>query len=214
MAAIPPVDSITDRLRALVIKAKVNHAAKILTQPDLKAACIYCKLNEDIKPQSYGGLIENYIITTYGVTKNNADSCTGDICIGDQQNYEIKVSLGGKEHSKFNFVQLRMNHVCDYILIAYYLSATNIDSNGELFVFKLTKTELKPLIIKYGGLAHGTKAKKGNITPESLDILTNENEYALRPKYGDACWKELVDKYHVVNYRSLFEKNHSSNVLL
>lgn len=205
------LDSITDRLRALVIKSKVNHAAKILTQADLKAACIYCKLNEDIKPQSYGGLIENYIVTKHSVIKNKADSCTGDICIDGQQNYEVKVSLGGKEHNKFNFVQLRMNHVCDYILIAYYLSATNIESNGELFVFKLTKAELKPLIIKYGGLAHGTKTKKGSITQESLDMSVNENEYALRPKYGDACCAELVDKYRIADYHSLFRSNHSSN---
>lgn len=207
-------DSITDKLRALVIKSKVNHADKILTQSDLKAACIYCKLNEDIKPQSYGGLIENYIVTKCSVTKNKADSCTGDICIDGQQNYEVKVSLGGKEHNKFNFVQLRMNHVCDYILIAYYLSSTNIDTNGELFVFKLTKAEIKPLIIKYGGLAHGTKAKKGCITIESLDMPLNENEYALRPKYGDACWSELVDKYRVIDYHGLFKNNHSSNALL
>lgn len=214
MNAIPDVDTITDRLRALVTKSKVNHVDKILTQPDLKAACIYCKLNEDIKPQSYGGLIENYIITKHGVTKNKTDSCTGDICIGDQQNYEIKVSLGGKEHTKFNFVQLRMNHICDYILIAYYLSAVNIETNGELFVFKLTKAELKPLIIKYGGLAHGTKTKKGSITQESLDMSVNENEYALRPKYGDACWTELVDKYRVADYHGLFRITHSSNALL
>lgn len=198
-------ESITNRLRALVIKPKVNHAAKILTQPDLKAACIYCKLNGDIKPQSYGGLIENYIVKKYNVSKNKPYTCIGDICVGSKQNYEVKVSLGGQKHNKFNFVQIRMNHVCDYLLIAYYLSAINIDTNGELFVFKLTKPEIKPLIIKYGGLAHGTTTKKGDITQESLEPATNENEYALRPKYGDSCWTELVEKYRVTDYESILK---------
>lgn len=198
-------ESITDRLRALVIKAKVNHKAKILTQSDLKTACIYCKLNTDIKPQSYGTLIESYIINKYNVKKNTPSACTGDICIAGTQNYEVKVSLGGSEHNKFNFVQIRMNHVCDYLLIAYYLSATNIDTNGELFVFKLTKPEIKHLILKYGGLAHGTTTKKGVITQESIDMAQNETEYALRPKYGDACWTELVNSYRISDYEAILK---------
>lgn len=201
----PSINTITEQLRRIVLKEKIDHKAKIYEQPTLKDACIYCKIHEDIKPQSYGTLIESYVINKYNVKKNDPAACIGDICIDGKCNYEVKVSLGGKEHNKFNFVQIRMNHVCDYLFIAYYLSAANIDSNGELFVFKLGKDDIKPLILKYGGLAHGTTTKKGAITQESIDVIGNQTEYALRPKYGDACWTELVNHYRVVDYETVLK---------
>jgi hypothetical protein len=40
----------------------------------------------------------------------------------NRKNSEVKVSLGGATHSKFNFVQIRPSHDCDtYILTAYHL---------------------------------------------------------------------------------------------
>jgi hypothetical protein len=207
-----PLNTITDQLRRIVLKEKIDHKAKIYEQATLKDVCIYCKLHDDIKPQSYGGLFESYIIKKYGVQadkeyikKNPPAECIGDICIDGTRNYEVKVSLGGKDHNKFNFVQIRMNHVCDYLFIAYYLSTANINTNGELFVFKLTKDDIKPLILKYGGLAHGTTTKKGVITQESIDMIGNETEYALRPKYGDACWKELVTRHQVADYETILK---------
>ena len=107
-------------------------------------------------------------------------------------NYEIKVSNGGKEHNKFNYVQIRMNHECEYILTAYYINNDNIEIEGELFIFKLTKINIKKLILKYGGYAHGTKQKLGEITEEDLENPLNDKEYTIRPKYGDKCWKELL----------------------
>jgi hypothetical protein len=201
----PSINMITEQLRRIVLKEKIDHKAKIYEQSDLKAACIYCKINGDIKPQSYGTLIESYIINKYNVKKNEPSACIGDICIDGTRNYEVKVSLGGSEHNKFNFVQIRMNHVCDYLLIAYHLSVANVDTNGELFVFKLTKPEIKHLILKYGGLAHGTTSKKGLITQESIDAVNNETEYALRPKYGDACWTELVNSYRLIDYETILK---------
>jgi len=219
----PLINTITEQLRRIVLKKKIDHKAKIYEQPDLKTVCIYCKLNGDIKPQSYGGLFENYIIKKYGnqeqhggmkqhIKKNSPSACIGDICIAGTQNYEVKVSLGGSEHNKFNFVQIRMNHICDYLLIAYHLSAANIDTNGELFVFKLTKPEIKHLILKYGGLAHGTTSKKGIITQESIDVIGNQTEYALRPKYGDACWTELVNSYRISDYETILKLSVSGTI--
>jgi hypothetical protein len=107
-------------------------------------------------------------------------------------NKELKASNGGTEHNKFNFVQIRMNHQCEYIFTAYYISPENIDNLGELFIFKLTKTDIKPIIFKYGGYAHRTIKELGKKTIEDLDDIDNMKEYALRPKYGDDCWKELL----------------------
>ena len=66
------------------------------------------------------------------------------------------------------------------------------DLEGELFIFKLTKINIKKLILKYGGYAHGTKQKLGEITEEDLENSLNDKEYTIRPKYGDKCWKELL----------------------
>ena len=85
-----------------------------------------------------------------------------------------------------------MNHICEYVLTAYYLCEENIDVNGELFVFRVTKPEMKELIGNFGGYAHGTVKKHGKITKESLEEVENDKEYALRPMYGDSCWKALL----------------------
>ena len=126
------------------------------------------------------------------MTKNNASLCNGDLKC-NEINVEIKVSTGGKENNKFNFVQLRMNHNCEYLLTAYYLSDDNVDTTGgELFIFKLNKTDMKKMILNYGGYAHGTIQKLGPITEEDLNDTTNDKEYAIRPKYGDKCWGDLL----------------------
>jgi hypothetical protein len=166
------------------------HTETILSLPTLKDACIYCKYN-NLSGQFTGPVLEKYIKTRYKMTKNNASLCNGDLKC-DEINFEIKVSNGGKENNKFNFVQLRMNHNCEYILTAYYIDYTNLDNLGELYIFKLNKENIKPLIVKYGGYAHGTIGELGEITIDDLHDIDNPKEYALRPKYGDKCWIELL----------------------
>jgi hypothetical protein len=73
-----------------------------------------------------------------------------------------------------------------------YINYDNIETEGELFIFKLTKINMKIIILKYGGYAHGTKQKLGEITIDDLENPTNDKEYAIRPKYGDKCWNELL----------------------
>ena len=124
------------------------------------------------------------------MTKNKSSLCIGDLQ-RKKINYEIKVSTGGKDNNKFNYVQLRFNHNCEYLLTAYYINNSNIKELGELFIFKLTKLDLKKLILKFGGYAHGTIKKLGKITSSDLDN-NNNKEYAIRPTYGDKCWKELL----------------------
>jgi hypothetical protein len=67
-----------------------------------------------------------------------------------------------------------------------------VETGGELFIFQLSKPDMKKMILLYGGYAHGTKQKLGAITEADLDDPMNDKEYAIRPKYGDLCWKALL----------------------
>jgi hypothetical protein len=167
------------------------HTDTILKLPTLKSAHIYCKLN-NLSGQFTGPVLEKYIKKKYNMTKNTASSCIGDLKY-NEIDIEVKASNGGKENNKFNYVQLRMNHNCIYILTAYYLDYKNLENLGELYIFKLNKENIKPLIVKYGGYAHGTIEKLGEITIDDLNDINNPKEYALRPKYGDKCWIELLN---------------------
>ena len=178
------------KLKHILETSKINHSTEIMKQSDLKHAHIYCKIH-GLSGQLSGPLIENYIKNKYGMSKNNSSSCIGDLQY-EKINIEIKVSNGGKDNNKFNFVQIRMNHSCDYILSAYYIDNSNLSECGELFLFKLNKDNIKIIVLKYGGYAHGTIQKLGYITKEDLDNITNNKEYAIRPKYGDKCWNELL----------------------
>jgi len=183
-------NEIKEKLKNILIKSKCSHKIEILKEQNIKRAHIYCKINQ-LSGQETGPLIEHYIKEKYKMIKNNSSLCNGDLKYNNI-NYEIKVSNGGKENNKFNYVQLRLNHNCDYILTAYYLNIHNIDTDGELFIFKLNKTNIKKIILKYGSYAHGTKTKLGEITEEELENKSNDKEYVIRPKYGDKCWNELL----------------------
>jgi hypothetical protein len=177
-------------LRYILGISKCNHKIEIVKTGSIKQAHIYCKINQ-LSGQVSGPLIEHYIKEKYCMIKNNASRCNGDLQY-NKINYEIKISNGGKENNKFNYVQLRMNHDCVYIFTAYYISVDNIESEGELFIFKLNKEDVKRLIFAFGGYAHGTVKKLGEITEVELNNSANDKEYSIRPKYGDKCWNELL----------------------
>jgi len=189
--SIIPTDSVIQaNLKRILESSKRNYKGEILNQPDLKHAHIYCKI-EKLSGQISGPLIESYIQQKFKMTKNNSSLCIGDLQHKDI-NIEIKSSFGGKEHNKFNYVQLRMNHDCEYILTAYYISELNLDELGELFIFRLNKEDIKKIILNHGSYAHGTIQKLGKITEEDLNNTMSDNEYVFRPKYGDKCWQELL----------------------
>lgn len=183
-------DSLKETLKFILENKNVNHKSEILKQVCLKDAHAYCIANR-IPGNIYGPLLENYIKNKYEMKRNSPSNCIGDLK-HNEMNYEIKVSCGGKDHNKFNYVQLRLNHDCEYLLTAYYLTLKNVENIGELFIFKLSKDQIKDLILDYGGYAHGTVKKLGKITKKSLEDPENNKEYALRPKYGDKCWKALL----------------------
>ena len=166
------------------------HVENIMKLTTLKDAHIYCKYN-NLSGQFTGPILEKFIKNKYNMTKNNPSYCNGDLKY-NEINIEIKVSNGGKENNKFNYVQLRLNHNCEYIFTAYYIDYNNLENLGELFIFKLNKNNIKSLIFKYGAYAHRTIGELGEITLGDLNDDKNQNEYALRPKYGDKCWNELL----------------------
>jgi hypothetical protein len=171
--------------------SKIKHDEYILKVPSLKDAHVYCIINS-ISAQQYGPLLERFIRTKFNYIKNKAEECTGD-CSKDGKNSEVKVSLGGATHSKFNFVQIRPSHDCDmYILTAYHLSHENLGSEGELFIFRVPKEAMKSLIVSHGGYAHGTLKEHGPITMDSVNNEKLNREYAIRPCFGDECWKDLL----------------------
>jgi hypothetical protein len=177
-------------LKNILSKSKINHKKEIINCETIKDSHIYCKVN-NISGNITGTLIEHYIKQKHNMTKNNVSLCIGDLA-HNGTNIEIKVSNGGQTHNKFNYVQIRLNHNCDYLLTAYYLDNSNVESCGELFIFILTKNDIKELLLKYGSYAHGTVKKLGKITKEDLDDINNSKEYAFRPKYNDNCWKSLL----------------------
>lgn len=182
---------IVETLKKHLSHTKVKHEEQIMKLNTLKEAHVYCIIN-GISSQQYGPLLEKFIQIKFNYNKNKAEDCIGD-CSKDGKNAEVKVSFGGKTHTKFNYVQIRPSHDCDtYILTAYHLSFENVEMEGELYIFKVPKEEIKKLIISYGGYAHGTIKEHGQITVESMNDKTTIKEYAIRPVINDNCWKMLI----------------------
>jgi hypothetical protein len=171
--------------------ASTNHKTNMLKLNTLKDSFVYCIINK-LSSQQYGVLLESIIQYKFNFNKNKSNDCIGDYN-KNNENFELKVSLGGKYHNKFNFVQIRLNHKCAiYIFIAYHLSVNNVDEEGEIYIFKIPKKEIINLILLYGSYAHGTIKKNGVITIDTLNE-NNKNEYALRPVINDKCWLNLMD---------------------
>lgn len=190
-------DGQIEELTKLFGKMNINDKKEIMKEKSLKRAHYYCLINNKTS-QQFGPLLEHYIITKHGFTKVSASLRSGD-CSKDGKNYEIKVSLGGKTHDKFNYVQIRPSHKIDhYVLTAYHLSHKNIPEGGKLYIMNVSKDNMIDIIEEFGSYAHGTKKKYGEITKEL--ILENKDiEYALRPSFGDKCWKKLMEYEISVN---------------
>lgn len=183
-------DSRVVKLKEYLALSKLNHSQNIMKEETLKNAHVYCLIN-NLSAQHYGPLLEKYIRTNFNYSKNKAEECTGD-CSKNGKNSEVKVSLGGATHDKFNFVQIRPSHDCDsYILSAYHLCIENVEKEGDLYIFKVPKEDMKKIIVSHGGYAHGTVKEHGKITTESINEKGNK-EYAIRPTVNDKCWKDLL----------------------
>jgi hypothetical protein len=173
------------KLRIILDSKEINHKKNILKEISLKRAHIYCKINK-ISGQVFGILLEDYIINKFIAVRVSSRNGNGDFSFNNK-NYELKCSLGGKTHNKFNYVQIRLNHSCDFILTAYVINSDNIQNNGRLYVFRITYLEMSSLCLnmKYVSYAHGTK--NNNSKKNILDL-----EFAIRLKYKSTNWKYFM----------------------
>ena len=94
-------------LRNRLLSKAIKHKVEIRKCENLKDAHVYCVIHNIIS-QSFGPLLQYYIISTQNFTKNEAKDRNGD-CSKDGENFEIKASLGGKNFDQFNYVNLKLN---------------------------------------------------------------------------------------------------------
>ena len=138
-----------------------------------------------LNPQSYGDILEKNIIR-HLMGNKIIDELSGDIEVNNK-NIEVKVSIEGVGPG-FNFVQIRPNHD-----VQYYLFVAYSFSNDELYIILIPSKEMKDLVLKYGGYAHGTIKKNGLITEENYN-KNKHYEYAIRPNFrtNNNLWKKLL----------------------
>lgn len=170
---------------------KINHNKQILKEKTLKSAHIYCLIN-NLPGSKYGVLLEKFFIEKFKMTKCLSSKNCGDYICNNGENIELKCSIS---QLRFNYVQIRINQKCNYLLTAYYLTNGNLEDLGELFIFKINKENMKNILLKYGSYAHGSKKNYGEINIEQLNS-NSQIEYAIRPKYNSNCWKDLL-KYRI-----------------
>ena len=184
------------QLSDILCRTSLDHKSLILSCETLKEAHIYCKINK-LSGQMAGCLIENYIINKFEhMSKVKSSNCEGDCIHKNGSTIEIKISLGGKTHNKFNFVQIRLGHNIDfYLLTAYYLDKSNLDNDCELYTFFINKQNMIDIICNYGSYAHGTVGEYGKISKENI---REDCEYAIRPLYGSSLWSKLLE-YRLTN---------------
>jgi hypothetical protein len=136
----------------------------------LEHKCILAR--EYLSPQStqFEKIIKKNLLINDAKNETSGDGYKNNI------KYEIKCSIHSKK-CKINFVQIRPDHDIDfYILITYNMYYNN--ELGKAYVFKIPSYKLYELIVDYGGYAHGTVKKLGNIT---INNIKGRNcEYALR----------------------------------
>ena len=165
---------------------------KIYNEPTLTGKCIMVR--KFLRPQSTD--LEAICKKDLGIGPP-INETSGD---GNKKgiNYEIKSSIHAKK-SKFNFVQIRPDHdVHRYIFLVYNLYEN--ETIGNAHIFNVPSDNVYSLIVKYGGYAHGTIGKLGQITIDN--IKGRHQEYSLRcdpnTKQGKnfELWNELI-KYEV-----------------
>ena len=146
-------NGIVDKLKKLLNEPLIN-TKEIFKLQTVKDALIFCKLNK-LNGQVTGCLMEKFIIQKFNMKKNCSSNAIGD-AVRNNDNIEIKVSIGGKTHINFNFVQIRLDHNIDYYLfVAYLLTHETVDSLGEEYIFYIPKNTIKELVMAHGSYAHG-----------------------------------------------------------
>src|SRR5690554_1760123 len=179
-------------------KNKVNEKKKALIQAkesdDILEKCVLLRMYTTPQSTDAEKLLMNDLEISPPLNKVSGDGVKNGI------NYEIKVSVHDAK-CKTNIRQIRPHHDVDY----YIIMALNIFSgeHGEAYIFKVPSQKVYDLIPEYGGYTHGTIARNGTITVESIKEKSKDFEYSLTAdpngqnnSKSRKVWDELM-KYKV-----------------
>lgn len=103
-------------------------------------------------PQKHSPMIERRVIELLNVKRNLPSDNIGDFNYNGV-NYEMKTTTITDTNKKMNFVQLRKDHICDYLFLV-----ANVTTDTPTYrTFLIPKDVITKLIITDGGCAHGAK---------------------------------------------------------
>ena len=162
--------TLASEMRVKDAKNKSHILQKVSNQQTLTGKCIMAR--KYLTPQSTDLEIicKNDLKIGPPINETSGDGYKNGI------NYEIKGSVHAIK-SRINFVQIRPDHNVDYYILIAYNMYENV-TIGKAHIFKVPSKNLYKLIVRYGGYAHGTCSKLGQIT---IDNVKGRNcEYALR----------------------------------
>ena len=165
------LSEIVKQMKLRDAKDKKKILEKIKNQKNLTGKCILSR--RYLSPQS----TDLETICKKDLDIDNALNSTSGDGHKNGVNYEIKTSIHA-EKSKINFVQIRPDHdIHYYILIAYNMYEN--DTIGNAHIFKIPSHIVHDLIVRFGGYAHGTIEKLGEIK-DNIKKEDSNCEYALR----------------------------------
>lgn len=140
---------LSPRLARKLLDENKNHLSHLLKCKSLKEAFAYSML--ELNSGHYGKLLEQIIAKKQpGWASLKYGSPEGDIITKNNITFELKVSIYESKKNRFQFNCIRLHHTYMFvILIAYHVDGVNYASLGELYVFKLTKSQLLPFLGSY-----------------------------------------------------------------
>ena len=167
-------------------KKNINYWERFSRFRTFKASLAYAKV--ELSGPQYGPFIQKLIIKKNYWTKILAKELKGDFKTTLGVYIELKISLGTIKCNKFNFGQIRLQHEVDfYILIAYYVSDSNWNKLGEVFIFKLKKNEISAFIGNC--YSHGTINGWNDLDSK---IIEKHSEKSIGVSYNSIAWKKLL----------------------
>lgn len=186
MASTPQMPSERELVRAAQVVDRIRqvaaHTPEVLLGLDWEA---FVQAATMLPPQSYGPLIEQYLVDRFGWNTVPKTEDRGDAYSPKDGYIEIKATLVRQQGGRVNFVHLRPHQDLDhYCLVVIDLS----DGWAEPNVFWVEADKMKEEIRNAGLVAAGTKrAQKGN----------RNLGYALRFRWApdDDTWQRWMSAY-------------------
>lgn len=167
----PNAQSLVNAMKAKERTSKQQILGYMKGLPTLVEKCVFAR--QYLAPQSTDmeRVIMNDLKLQPPLNETSGDATKSGV------RYEIKYS-GHARESKLNFVQIRPDHTVDKYLLFGYNMYSQMSNIGEAHMFVIPAEVMYDMIIQYGGYAHGTCRRLGEITSDT--IKGRNCEYALR----------------------------------